>query len=155
MRFTIRAFSGPDADEVAGWRYAPPYDAYDPSADGTFDEEMRDPARWGELDFAVDDADTGELVGFLELTAVGDVVELGVGLRPDLTGRGLGPSYVEAALGYARERWRPRTFALDVYPWNERAIRTYERVGFEMGQEYVRTFANGNRVTFLRMSRPA
>ena len=155
MRFAIRAFSDADADEVAGWRYPAPYDVYDASQDETFDEEMRDPARWGELDFAVDDADTGELAGFLELTAIGDVVELGLGLRPDLTGHGLGPAYVEAAMDYARDRWHPRTFALDVYPWNERAIRAYERAGFARGEVYERTFPNGNRVTFLRMTRPA
>jgi ribosomal-protein-alanine N-acetyltransferase len=118
---------------------------------------VRDPARWGELEFAVDDAETAELVGFLELTAIEDqgCVEIGLGLRPDLTGRGLGPDYIGAAMAFARERWSPITFVLDVFPWNERAIRAYERAGFERGEVYVRTFPDGNEVTFLRMSRPA
>ena len=118
---------------------------------------MRDPARWGELEFAVDDAESGELVGFLELDGdrgPGACVEIGLGLRPDLTGRGLGPAFVGAAMAFARERWHPTTFALDVFPWNERAIRAYERAGFERGEVYVRTFPDGNEVTFLRMARP-
>ncbi|MGZ8583519.1 MAG: GNAT family N-acetyltransferase [Actinomycetota bacterium] len=157
MRFSIRAFTGDDADAVSSWRYPPPYDVYDASEDPSFEKEMRDPTRWGELEFAVDDAETGELAGFLELTVIEnrDFVEIGLGLKPDLTGRGLGCSYVEAAMAFARERWRPSTFALDVFPWNERAIRAYERAGFERGEVYVRQFADGNEVTFLRMARPA
>lgn len=157
MRFSIRAFTGEDADAVASWRYPPPYHVYDASEDPSFEKGMRDPARWGELEFAVDDAETGELAGFLELTAIGDrdLVEIGLGLRPDLTGRGLGRSFVEAAMAFARDRWQPSTFALDVFPWNERAIRAYERAGFERGEVYVRTFDDGNEVTFLRMARSA
>jgi ribosomal-protein-alanine N-acetyltransferase len=156
MRFTIRAFTAADADAVASWRYPPPYDAYDTSEDPSFEEEMRDPARWGEVEWAVDDPKSGRLVGFLELTPSedGEMVEIGLGLRPDLTGRGHGPSFVEAAMAFARDRWRPRSFALDVFPWNERAIRAYERAGFERGDVYVRRFPDGNEVTFLRMARP-
>jgi len=157
MRFSIRPFASADADAVASWRYPPPYDAYDASEDPSFEEGMRDPARWGAVEFAVDDAETGGLVGFLELTAIQDqgLVEIGLGLRPDLTGRGFGSAYVRAAMAFARERWHPSTFALDVFPWNERAIRAYERAGFERGEVYVRTFPDGNEVTFLRMSRLA
>jgi len=157
MRFSIRPFASADADAVASWRYPPPYDAYDASEDPSFEEGMRDPARWGAVEFAVDDAETGELVRFLELTAIQDqgLVEIGLGLRPDLTGRGFGSAYVRAAMAFARGRWHPSTFALDVFPWNERAIRAYERAGFERGEVYVRTFPDGNEVTFLRMSRLA
>jgi [ribosomal protein S18]-alanine N-acetyltransferase len=157
VQFSIRPFTDADADAVASWRYPPPYDAYDASEDPSFEAELRDPVRWGEFEFAVDDAASGELVGFLELTAIGDqgCVEIGLGLRPDLTGRGLGPAYIGAAMVFARERWHPSTFALDVFPWNERAIRAYERAGFERGEVYVRTFPDGNEVTFLRMSRPS
>lgn len=157
MRFSIRPFTDADADAVTRWRYPPPCDAYDTSEDPSFEAGLRDPARWGELEFAVDDAETGELVGFLELTAIEDqgCVEIGLGLRPDLTGRGLGPDYIGAAMAFARVRWHPSTFALDVFPWNERAIRAYERAGFERGEVYVRTFPDGNEVTFLRMSRLA
>jgi ribosomal-protein-alanine N-acetyltransferase len=157
MRFSIRPFTGADADAVASWRYPPPYDAYDTSEDPSFEAGLRDPARWGAFEFAVDDPETGELVGFLELTAIKGqgCVEIGLGLRPDLTGRGLGPAYIEAAMTFALERWTPSTFALDVFPWNERAIRAYERAGFERGEVYVRTFPDGNEVTFLRMSRLA
>ncbi|MEX0651341.1 MAG: GNAT family protein [Actinomycetota bacterium] len=163
MRFTIRPFTEADADGVASWRYPPPYDAYDVSEDPSMDDEMRDESRWGASWFAVDDAESGALAGFLELIASESKseagtqveVEVGLGLRPDLTGRGIGVGFVRAALDFSRERWSPLSFALDVFPWNERAIRVYERANFERGEVYDRRFENGNEVTFLRMMRPA
>jgi ribosomal-protein-alanine N-acetyltransferase len=115
---------------------------------------MREPARWGTSWFAVDD-DEGDLIGFLEFHERDGEVEIGLGMRPDRTGLGNGSSFVEAALAFSRERWAPRWFGLDVFPWNERAIRTYERAGFTRGEVYIRRFEGGNEVTFLRMSRPA
>ena len=163
MRFTIRPFTEADADGVTNWRYPPPYDAYDVSRDQSLDDEMRDESRWGASWFAADDAGSGELAGFLELVAgeseseAGTLVEveIGLGLRPDLTGRGIGVELVHAALDFSRERWSPTWFALDVCPWNERAIRCYQNAGFERGEVYDRVFEDGNEVTFLRMLRPA
>lgn len=162
MRFTIRKFTETDAGAVASWRYPAPYDVYDVREDPSMGEEMRDPSRWGSSWFAADDADSGELAGFLELVASESdseagmqvEVEVGLGLRPDLTGRGIGVEFVQAALGFSRERWSPRSFALDVFPWNERAIHAYEQAGFERGEIYDRRFESGDEVTFLRMMRP-
>lgn len=163
MRFTIRPFTEADADGVASWRYPPPYDTYDVSQDPSLDDEMRDESRWGASWFAADDAGSGQLAGFLELVADESEsdgatqveVEIGLGLRPDLTGRGIGVELVHAALEFSRGRWSPERFALDVFPWNERAITCYVHAGFERGDVYVRRFDDGREVTFLRMHRPA
>ena len=160
---TVGGFTLDDAHTVAAWRYPPPYGVYDVSEDPSWQAEIFDPERWGISYFAADDDQTHDLAGFLELVAsergsgdwVGSEVEVGLGLRPDLTGRGIGVDFVEAALAFSRERWGPRTFALDVLPWNERAIRCYEKAGFDRGEVYVRAFPGGNEVTFLRMARPA
>ncbi len=161
MRFAIRSFTQADADQVAGWHYPPPYHVYDVTEDPPMESEMRDESLWGASWFAVDDAASGALAGFLELVASESesgsgprmAVEVGLGLRPDLTGRRIGAGFVHAALDFSRERWSPLSFALDVFPWNERAIRCYERAGFERGEVYDRRFDDGNEVTFLRMTR--
>jgi RimJ/RimL family protein N-acetyltransferase len=155
MRFVVRTFTEADARAVVAWRYPPPYDVYDESEQTKDGQEILDASRWPDRWFVVVDADSAERVGFLVLTAGEDEVEIGLGMRPDLTGRGIGPSFVTAALDFARDRWAPATFALDVFPWNERAIRAYEKAGFERGEIYVRRFPNGDERTFLRMSRPA
>src|SRR2546421_416682 len=70
----------------------------------------------------------------------GDEVEVGLGLRPDLTGRGLGESFSRAALDFARAEWSPRRFRLYVAAWNRRALRVYERLGFREAGRQVRRF---------------
>jgi ribosomal-protein-alanine N-acetyltransferase len=144
MRFVVRDFAREDAQAVVAWRYPPPYDVYDEENDPDDMAQLLDETSWPGVFFAVDDHDTGSLSGFLELHHDGREVEVGLGMRPDLTGQGLGPSFVEAALAFARDRWSPSTFALDVFPWNERAIRTYEHAGFARGEVYVRRFPNGS-----------
>jgi ribosomal-protein-alanine N-acetyltransferase len=156
MRFLFRDFTEADARAIAAWHYEPPYDAYDMVEDPDDLAIMLDPAGWPDVWFAVEDADAGELVGFAELHHRGDLVEIGLGLRPDLTGHGLGPGFAEDVMTFARARWQPDRFALDVLPWNERAIRAYEKVGFARGALYVRRFEDtGTEREFLRMERPA
>jgi ribosomal-protein-alanine N-acetyltransferase len=154
VRFSIRPLTELDVEAMLGWHYAAPYDAYDWDADPGSDEDLRAGVgtdRW----YAVDDADTGELAGFLEITPGEEGVELGLGLHPDLTGQGLGRDLVEEALGFVRDRWSARPIWLDVLPWNERAIRVYEGVGFVRGEVYRRRFPDGGENTFLRMTLPS
>jgi ribosomal-protein-alanine N-acetyltransferase len=150
----MRAFTDQDGQDVLAWRYPPPYDVYDDWEAGDA-AELMDPARRDGVWFAADDASTEIFAGFAELRTKGTVVDVGLGMRPDLTGRGLGVSFITAILAFARDRWAPSAFALDVFPWNERAIRAYERAGFAKGEVYERTFPDGKRATFLRMNRPA
>ena len=80
----------------------------------------------------------------------------GIGLRPDLTGRGLGAPYLHAQLAYAQAQWHPRTFRLYVASWNARAIKLYERLGFrEVGERHMRSFQRFGEHEFMRMERPA
>jgi RimJ/RimL family protein N-acetyltransferase len=149
----IAEWSEAYAREVESWRYEPPYDFYDASSDPDDAAQARDPAMREHYRAVV--GEDGELEAFWWLDRHEDVVEVGLGLRPDLTGRGLGEEVVRAELDYAREQWAPRTFRLFVTVWNERAIRLYQRLGFrEVGRE-TRSFPHHGEHEFLRMERPA
>jgi ribosomal-protein-alanine N-acetyltransferase len=148
-----------DADAVAAWRYQPPYDFYDTAADPSSLTEVLDARRWGHSYFSVFSApESGdeEPVGFLSLTrrAGGEELEIGLGLRPDLTGRGMGLSFVEVCLDFARTRSKAKTFILHVATFNRRAQTVYERAGF-VAQETSFRHLGGRPWEFLRMSRPA
>jgi RimJ/RimL family protein N-acetyltransferase len=135
------------AREIGEWRYEFPYEWYDTSADPRRVELFANPVRRDGLRAVVDDA--GELVGFFNFVRDGDEVRLGLGMRPDLTGRGLAQPFISAGLAYAREEWAPRRFRLWVAWWNERALRAYRRAGFRE----VRT--GDGRSRFVEMERPA
>jgi RimJ/RimL family protein N-acetyltransferase len=139
--------------EVATWHYEPPYDFYDLASDPADAAAMRDPARI-EHHRAVLGED-GRLDAFLYFNRHDDVVEVGIGLRPDLTGRGLGESFLRAQLEYASLHWQPATFRLFVAAWNERAVRLYERLGFREAARETRHFDLVGDHEFIQMERAA
>ena len=76
-------------------------------------------------------------------------------MRPDLTGKGLGLPFTQAGLDFARELFKPHYFRLYVLMFNERAIRVYERAGFERTGVYTQLNpVYGNR-DFVQMRRRA
>jgi ribosomal-protein-alanine N-acetyltransferase len=151
MRFTLSPMTEGEADDIAAWHYAPPYDFYDAVADEEDLAELLDPASWVSNYHSVKD-ERGALVGFFSFKRKGSALVIGLGLRPDLTGRGLGRAFVRAGLGFARAKFHPELFVLDVATFNERARRVYEAVGFEPQGPWQQT---SPAVEFLRMTRPA
>jgi [ribosomal protein S18]-alanine N-acetyltransferase len=116
--------------------------------------ELLEPARRGEAYWAVRDG-ADELVGYFDFKSKKEgTLEIGLGLRPDLTGRGLGASFLAAGLEFARARFAPKRFTLAVATFNERAIRVYERAGFSRGRVYMH-WTNGAEWEFIEMSRSA
>ena len=143
-----------DAEAIAEWRYPEPYSFYNWSADVDDLGELLDAFLRGDAYWAVKD-DAGELVGHFSFKPKTEgTIEIGLGLRPDLTGRGLGASFLAAGLDFARERFEPDRFVLSVATFNERAIKVYERAGFQRGQIYLH-FTAGREWEFLQMSRAA
>jgi ribosomal-protein-alanine N-acetyltransferase len=138
--------------EIAAWHYEEPYSFYDWTADTDdlallLSEEIR-----GNRFFsAFDEEDV--LVGFFEFRMEGADLVIGLGLRPDLTGCGLGRGFAEAGIEFGRRRFHPERIRLSVAAFNARAIRVYERSGFT----YTRTFdheTNGGVHSFVEMTRP-
>jgi RimJ/RimL family protein N-acetyltransferase len=126
--------------ERAAWRYPPPYDFYD---------DYGVPPLNPECFYGVRD-EGGALVGFYFFMPRGNALFYGLGLRPDLTGRGLGLEFVEAGVAFAQETFGPSRLVLDVAEFNVRAIRVYERAGFHRTGSHFR-----GDVRFVDTERPA
>jgi [ribosomal protein S18]-alanine N-acetyltransferase len=130
-----------EAAVLDAWRYEPPYDFYDGE-----DEPVQNPERF----FVVRD-DAGDLVGFYYFDEQEDAVEIGLGLRPDLTGRGLGLQFFRDGVAFARRTFRQERVVLNVAAFNERAIKVYERAGFHETRRHVRRFERWGEVEFVEM----
>lgn len=164
MQFTFAPLDAADARAIRQWRYEEPYVVYN-GDDGPDDlsEELDHRSPY----YAVRD-ERGELVGFFNFGTSAYVWEspepglygddhsiaIGLGLRPDLTGKGLGLDFVCAGLALARERFAPASFRLFVLAFNERAIRVYERAGFKRVRVIVQRNIHGEG-EYVEMSRPA
>jgi [ribosomal protein S18]-alanine N-acetyltransferase len=132
VRLEISAATAEGFRERARWRYEPPFDLYD--EDG---KPVKNPERFFE---ARDES--GTLVGFYYFEHSGPTVKFGLGLRPDLTGKGLGLEFVEAGVEFARERFRPKRIVLEVFEFNERAVRVYEKAGFRVTSRRIQPYRN-------------
>jgi RimJ/RimL family protein N-acetyltransferase len=146
VNLDVAAATPPAIEEFSRWRYGPPYELYD--GDG---KPPLNPERF----FAARD-DSGELAGFYYFEERGaDTLFYGLGMRPDLTGRGRGLEFVLRGLSFARERYGPRRIVLDVAAFNRRALTVYERAGFRVTGSHRRRFERFGEVEFVDMERPA
>lgn len=150
-QFRFAPASEDDARAILAWRYDSPYAIYNAPdgapLDGYIAEilDRRSPHFAMRLDATPASAQPD---GFFALGSAGEVgaepdappephlsradgwITIGLGLRPDLTGQGLGLAFVEAGLALARASYKSPGFRLFVYAWNQRAQRVYERAGF-------------------------
>ena len=141
VKLVVRPASARLIDEMTQWQYDPPYELY--SGDG---KPPNNPERY----LAVRTED-GETIGFYYFEQRGDAVFFGLGLRPDLTGHGLGLEFVRRGLRFARRRYGPRRVVLDVASFNQRAITVYERAGFEVVGSHRRPLGHWGEIEFIDM----
>ena len=128
--FRLSPLTVEQAQAVCTWQYPPPYDCYDMT--GSDPEGLVAVGAYGLLR-------DGELVGFRTFGADGQVpgwdyddsaLDTGGGLRPDLTGQGLGRAAISAGLALGRELFAPPAFRVTVASFNARALKTLESLGF-------------------------
>lgn len=133
------------AEELCGWRYEPPFDLYRWADWPRMKEEGiefgDDAIRERQYISAVDAQ--GRMIGFVQLFPIVGVTRLGLGLRPDLCGRGLGPAFARAAAEEALRRAPGDAVDLEVLVWNARAVRAYSKAGFAIEDTYERLTPTG------------
>jgi RimJ/RimL family protein N-acetyltransferase len=141
VKVTIASANPEEMAEIDMYSYDPPYDFYDGR-----DDPVQNPERF----FAAHDA-AGELVGFYYFETKGDALEIGLGLRPDLTGLGHGAEFLRQGVEFGRRLFDATRIILNVAAFNERAIKVYERAGFRETGRHVRKFTRWGEVPFVEM----
>ena len=160
MRVTFSPIDESEVAVVTGWTYPPPFDFYDWDPDDDPRLLTLPVARY----FVARD-EAGALAGFACFgesaqvpsgAAAGlyrdDLLDIGLGLRPDLTGRGLGLAYVQEVIALGTALFAPVGFRLSVAAFNQRAIRTYQRAGFVVSGSFDHLH-KGENVQFFVMER--
>lgn len=147
MTFRFSPRNQKETEEIVKWRYPGPYSFFDADADEEDLEEFLDPEQ-REGSYCV--YDDGKLIGFFSFRKSGDTVDVALGMRPDLTGKGMGLSFFQAGLDFAREKYKPLNFTLSVAIFNKRAITVYERAGFKPHHTFIQA-TNGGNYEFLKM----
>lgn len=94
----------------------------------------------------------GDLIGFfcfgkgariptIENDVYGDdFLDVGLGLRPNLCGKGLGLTFLNHGLKFAQKMYNTNHFRLSVAAFNERAIKVYQKAGFNIKHEVTNSY---------------
>lgn len=125
------------------WRYPEPYNFYDADADPEDFAELLDPRQWPEVFEAYMVGDM--MIGFYTATISHEAAEIGLGLRPDHSGKGIGQQFVEAiARQLTTKHPSLSTITLSVAAFNHRAITVYTRAGFTTVGMHLQETNGGN-----------
>ncbi len=142
-----------NADQIARkWHYNGQYSFYDMENDPEDLEEIITPKLRGNKYYQVLN-DKDELVGYFCLERLSEEkVEVGLGLRPDLTGHGLGLNFVKRIKEFIQNNFNYRITVLSVASFNKRAIKVYQGAGFKiMGSKMQKS--NDGVYEFLNLSK--
>lgn len=133
--------------ELCQWNYPSPYDIYNwPTWEHMLHEDMEfaDPQiRSAQYGAVVDEMK--QLCGFVQFFPIIGVTRLGLGLHPELCGKGngIGVSLVKLLVQEAQRRSPLNEIDLEVLVWNERAIHTYQHAGFIITDTYDKMTPSG------------
>ncbi len=160
-RVTIRPQTLTDVHRRAAWRPSTePFEhLWNPApilvaqADTIYHQQASDPAR---RYYAIDD-EHGQLIGSLSLRQiqVGRHARLGITIGADWVGRGYGTEALRAFIPYYFTILRFQELRLDVAAPNVRAVRCYEKLGFQRAAEFHRPLDIDTDLSFLADERYA
>ncbi|WP_020059552.1 GNAT family N-acetyltransferase [Bacillus sp. 123MFChir2] len=150
MGYIFKVMTQEEAREIAyNWHYEGKYSFYDMEADMEDLEEFLNDEMRGDNTFVVQEND--RVVGFFSFHKIDNqTVDIGLGMRPDITGNGLGLKFVKAGLAFSKKKYHPKYMTLSVVTFNKRAIKVYKKAGFEAVGTFVQE-TNGSRFEFFKM----
>jgi [ribosomal protein S18]-alanine N-acetyltransferase len=137
--------------DICTWTYEPPYDIYQWSSWAQMEEDKEE---FGDQEIretqyvSILEESSGLLVGYAQLFPLTGVTRLGLGMRPELCGHGIGSSFVRFIAEEARRRRPEDEIDLEVLSWNTRALKAYTRAGFTVTDEYERPTPKGSMVFY-------
>ncbi len=79
-----------------------------------------------------------------------EALDMGGGLRPDLTGQGLGAGVITAAFTFAQQKFAPKAFRATVAAFNQRALKVCQKVGYMETQWFVQPKTGREFIILLR-----
>lgn len=154
MTFDIQKLSQTNAEIIADeWKYPDIYAFYNMTSDPEDYEEITTPHLRKDNYFQVNL--DNQLFGFFVVEyaqETSNTVEIGLGIKPESTGNGLGYDFVLEILDYIREDYSAETVRLAVASFNLRALKIYEKVGFTQTRVYKQQ-TNGSIYEFIEMEK--
>ncbi|MGG6265764.1 GNAT family N-acetyltransferase [Leptolyngbya sp. AN03gr2] len=145
MQLTFQRLGKEHALAILNWCYAPPYDYdyynFNPETAQEELEYLLDPKQ---SFYAIVNSE-GELEGYCSFGSDGRVpggdytaeaLDIGMGLKPDLTGQGHGRLYAQAIVNYGGSQYKVHQLRVTIAAFNKRAQRVWEQLGFKQVEKF-------------------
>lgn len=157
MKIDYRPAEKKHARIFVNWQYEHPYEAYNcpPEEVGDAVQYNVDPAN---NVYAMFDQNE-ELVGYCsygkDAQVPGgdyseDALDVGLMIKPELTGQGMGSTFANRVMQNGIDRYAPKKLRVTIAAFNKRAIRVWEKNGFQQTQSFKR---EGDGMEFVVMNR--
>lgn len=134
------------AREFLGWQYEPPYDIYN-CPPGEVEAAIRYNIDPENNVYAMFDQNE-ELIGYCSYGADAQVaggdyneeaLDIGLMIKPGLTGQGLGAAFAGEVIRNGVGMYAPKKLRVTIAAFNQRAIRVWEKHGFQQTQAFKRS----------------
>ncbi len=144
-KYIVSVLTEDMAKEICTWRYEGNYSVYNFS---DWEEVVK--SGWN---LAVKEEREREFIGISrndELFAYGrmhlesGICILGVSLKPSLCGQGYGRDIMKVLIDESKLRYPDAKIGLEVRAFNQRAIKCYESIGFEIKYKHIRSMDTGD-----------
>ena len=137
MVFLIEEMNSKVASNILDWKYDQPYDFYNSKRTEDALEELLDGSYYAVID------KNNEVIGFFctgenAQVPVGNhfdvyndnLIDMGVGMHPNLTGQGKGFEFCTCIIKFIEEKYDSKSLRLTVATFNDRAVHLYKKLGF-------------------------
>ena len=149
MNFKFSPITDPEGREALSWCYPPPYDLYNPRGP-VADEQVAmllssDSPQWAVRD------ESDNLIGVIGTGVESQVpggdyaepaIDIGIHLRPECCGKGLGKQVVAAFIAFLEASSGPSAYRATIAGFNQRSLKTFLALGFTEASRFTSVDAN-------------
>ncbi|MBK9123274.1 MAG: GNAT family N-acetyltransferase [Chloroflexi bacterium] len=161
MRFAFRPLTRAFVAESLTWRYEPPYDVYNAYVSAAREAEVIATYFSGESAFRQIEM-YGVPIAIASFGLDGQVdggdyhdeaLDIGLGVAPGMTGKGLGTGIVRSVVGFAERTFSPPALRVTIAAFNLRAQRVWEKNGFRPASRFTATGSGMKFIVYTRVAR--
>ncbi|MTI71711.1 MAG: GNAT family N-acetyltransferase [Firmicutes bacterium] len=150
MNIEFRKPTSKDGIDISTWKYQGIYSFYN-------NDKTEAKNQWA---LNIDKEDNtfviynkeNELIGNCSFEYDDNKYMLGVQMKPQMTGKGMGTEIVKSILDFGRQRYNFQSIELLVAKFNKRAIRIYKKLGFYIIDEFIWN-VNNEETEFIAMKK--